>query len=93
MKLSDIFPSENHKNLPFPKKCLPLEFYTKFIQYVISGAENYVAKAFKRCEEEGHLPDYFSDLEKEEQTMIFGDYSYEDDIRVQLCFLAVFFVV
>lgn len=77
----------SEKNLPFIKKCLPLESYTKFVQYVIfykeSGEKSCVAKAFKRCEEEGLLPDYFSELEKEEQTMIFGEYSYEDDIRVQ----------
>lgn len=75
------------ENVPFLKKCLPLESYTKFVQYVIiykeSGEKDYVLKAFSRCKKEGLLPDYFSNLEKEAQTMIFGEYSYEDDIRVQ----------
>lgn len=75
------------ENIPFLKKCLPLESYTKFVQYVIiykkSGEKDYVSKAFSRCKNEGLLPDYFSNLEKEAQTMIFGEYSYEDDIRVQ----------
>lgn len=77
----------SEENLPFLKKCLPLESYTKFVQYVIfykkSGEGNCVEKALKRCERECLLPDYFSELEKEEQTVIFGEYSYEDDIRVQ----------
>lgn len=75
------------ENMPFLKKCLPLESYTKFVQYVIiykeKGEKDYVAKAFDRCINENLLPDYFSEIEKEEQTMIFGEYSYEDDVRVQ----------
>ena len=47
------------------------------------GEEDPIGYALDNCISENLLSDYFEKLKREDRGMIFGEYSYEDDIRVQ----------
>ncbi len=75
------------ENIPILKKSLALFAYSKFSDYVkiavSEGEEDPIGYALDNCINENLLSDYFEKLKREDRGMIFGEYSYEDDIRVQ----------
>ena len=75
------------ENLPILRKSLALFAYSKFSEYVRMGdAERHsdsIGYALDKCISENLLTDYFEKLKREDRGMIFGEYSREDDIRVQ----------
>ena len=75
------------ENIPILRKSLALFAYSKFSEYVRMGdAERHgdsIGYALDKCISENLLTDYFEKLKREDRGMIFGEYSREDDIRVQ----------
>ncbi len=82
-----VFNINFKESLPILSKSTALFAYSKFTLYVIiarkKGLEDTVGYALDRCISENLLADYFEKLKREDRGMIFGEYSREDDIRVQ----------
>lgn len=82
-----VFNINISENLSILKKCIALFAYSKFSEYVrigdVQGENDPIGYALDRCIAENILADYFENLKREDRGMIFGEYSREDDIRVQ----------
>ncbi len=84
VKVYNINKSANH---PILEKCEPLFAYSNFTEYVrigkLKGENNPPKYALARCRNDNALTDYFKNLSKEEQSMIFGEWDQEMFIKVQ----------
>jgi len=84
VKVFNINHSKNHKIL---SKCQSLSDYSTFVKYAMEAQRNknpnFIRYAINRCIKENVMVNYLENLSQEDCNMIFGDYDYATDIRVQ----------
>ncbi|WP_294429561.1 Rpn family recombination-promoting nuclease/putative transposase [uncultured Treponema sp.] len=84
VKIYNINKNANH---PILQKCEPLLAYSNFTEYARIGKQNGEKNppkyALDKCRQEALLTEYFNNLSKEEQSMIFGEWDQEKFIQVQ----------
>ena len=84
MKVYNINKEANH---PILKKCEALLAYSNFTEYARigkrKGEKNPPKYALDKCRQGPLLTEYFNNLSKEEQSMIFGEWDQEKFIEVQ----------
>ena len=84
VKVYNINKDANH---PILKKCEALLAYSNFTEYARIGKQrgekNPPKYALDKCKKGSLLTDYFKNLSKEEQSMIFGEWDQEKFIEVQ----------
>ncbi len=84
VKVYNINKNADH---PILKKCEPLLAYSDFTEYAREGKRNGEKNppkyALARCKNGNVLSEYFNNLSKEEQSMIFGEWDQEKFIQVQ----------
>jgi hypothetical protein len=72
---------------PILQKCEPLLAYSNFTEYARigkrNGERNPPKYALEKCRQGNLLTEYFNNLSKEEQSMIFGEWDQEKFIEVQ----------
>ena len=83
VKVYNINKTSNH---PILKKCEPLLAYSEFTEYARIGKRNRVKNpakyALDKCKQGKVLTNYFNNLSKEEQSMIFGEWDWDAYIKV-----------
>ena len=84
VKIYNINKNANH---PILQKCEALLAYSNFTEYARigkrNGEKNPPKYALDKCKHENLLTEYFNNLSKEEQSMIFGEWDQEKFIEVQ----------
>jgi hypothetical protein len=84
VKVYNINKEANH---PILKKCEALLAYSNFTEYARigkrKGEKNPPKYALDKCKQGPLLTEYFNNLSKEEQSMIFGEWDQEKFIEVQ----------
>ncbi len=84
VKVYNINKEANH---PILKKCEALLAYSNFTEYARigkrKGEKNPPKYALEKCKQGPLLTEYFNNLSKEEQSMIFGEWDQEKFIEVQ----------
>ena len=84
VKIYNINKEANH---PILQKCEALLAYSNFTEYARigkrNGEKNPPKYALDKCKHENLLTEYFNNLSKEEQSMIFGEWDQEKFIEVQ----------
>lgn len=84
VKIFNINHSKNHEIL---NKCKTLADYSIFVKYAMEAQKNmepnFIRYAIDRCIKEKVMVEYLQGLSQEDKNMIFGEYDYETDIRVQ----------
>ena len=84
VKIYNINKDANH---PILKKCEALLAYSNFTEYARigkrKGEKNPPKYALDKCKQGKLLTEYFNNLSKEEQSMIFGEWDQEKFIEVQ----------
>ncbi len=84
VKVFNINHSKSHDIL---NKCKSLSDYSTFVKYAMEGQinkdPNFIRTAIDRCIKENVMIEYLQSLSQEDRNMIFGEYDYETDIRVQ----------
>ena len=84
VKIYNINKDANH---PILKKCEALLAYSNFTEYARigkrKGEKNPPKYALDKCKQGPLLTEYFKNLSKEEQSMIFGEWDQEKFIEVQ----------
>ena len=84
VKIYNINKEANH---PILKKCEALLAYSNFTEYARigkrKGEKNPPKYALDKCKQGKLLTEYFNNLSKEEQSMIFGEWDQEKFIEVQ----------
>lgn len=84
VKVFNINLKENH---PILARCLALFAYSKFTEYarigITRGEKDFISYAIDRCISENVLADYFTNLRKENMSMIFGDWDWDEYVKVQ----------
>ena len=84
VKIYNINKAANH---PILKKCEALLAYSNFTEYARigkrKGEKNPPKYALDKCRQGKLLTEYFNNLSKEEQSMIFGEWDQEKFIEVQ----------
>ena len=84
VKIYNINKAANH---PILKKCEALLAYSNFTEYARigkrKGEKNPPKYALDKCKQGKLLTEYFNNLSKEEQSMIFGEWDQEKFIEVQ----------
>ena len=84
VKIYNINKNANH---PILQKCEPLLAYSNFTEYARIGKQNGEKNppkyALDMCKHGNLLTEYFNNLSKEEQSMIFGEWDQEKFIQVQ----------
>ncbi len=84
VKIYNINKKANH---PILQKCEALLAYSNFTEYARigkrNGEKNPPKYALNKCRQEKLLTEYFNNLSKEEQSMIFGEWDQEKFIEVQ----------
>ena len=84
VKIYNINKNANH---PILQKCEALLAYSNFTEYARigkrNGEKNPPKYALNKCRQGNLLAEYFNNLSKEEQSMIFGEWDQEKFIEVQ----------
>ena len=84
VKIYNINKNANH---PILQKCEALLAYSNFTEYARigkrNGEKNPPKYALNKCRQGNLLAEYFNNLTKEEQSMIFGEWDQEKFIEVQ----------
>ena len=84
VKIYNINKNANH---PILQKCEALLAYSNFTEYARigkrNGEKNPPKYALDKCRQGNLLAEYFNNLSKEEQSMIFGEWDQEKFIEVQ----------
>ena len=84
VKIYNINKEANH---PILQKCEALLAYSNFTEYARigkrNGEKNPPKYALNKCRQGNLLTEYFNNLSKEEQSMIFGEWDQEKFIEVQ----------
>ena len=84
VKIYNINKNANH---PILQKCEALLAYSNFTEYARIGKQNGEKNppkyALNKCKHGNLLTEYFNNLSREEQSMIFGEWDQEKFIQVQ----------